>query len=108
MLTINTCFPLPGNKGLFFFFFFSSIKCFKPEKWSHSVVSRLFVTPWTVAHQAPQSMEFSRQEYWSGLPFPVIPNSCHLRNSRQKIDLFRFLTLMLFHKCLGVLLIVVF
>ena len=31
---------------------------------------QLFVTPWTVAHQAPPSMEFSRQEYWSGLPFP--------------------------------------
>ena len=31
---------------------------------------RLFVTPWTVAHQAPPSMEFSKQEYWSGLPFP--------------------------------------
>ena len=31
---------------------------------------RLFVTPWTVAHEAPPSMEFSRQEYWSGLPFP--------------------------------------
>ena len=31
---------------------------------------RLFVTPWTVVYQAPQSMEFSRQEYWSGLPFP--------------------------------------
>ena len=31
---------------------------------------RLFVIPWTVAHQAPPSMEFSRQEYWSGLPFP--------------------------------------
>ena len=30
---------------------------------------RLFVTPWTVAHQAPPSMESSRQEYWSGLPF---------------------------------------
>ena len=29
-----------------------------------------FVTPWTVASQAPLSMEFSRQEYWSGLPFP--------------------------------------
>ena len=29
----------------------------------------LFVTPWTVAHQAPLSMESSRQEYWSGLPF---------------------------------------
>ena len=28
------------------------------------------MTLWTVAHQAPQSMEFSRQEYWSGLPFP--------------------------------------
>ena len=30
---------------------------------------RLFVTPWTVAYQAPLSMGFSRQEYWSGLPF---------------------------------------
>ena len=30
---------------------------------------RIFVTPWTVACQAPLSMEFSRQEYWSGLPF---------------------------------------
>ena len=30
----------------------------------------LFATPWTVAHQVPLSMEFSRQEYWSGLPFP--------------------------------------
>ena len=28
------------------------------------------VTPWTGAHQAPRSMGFSRQEYWSGLPFP--------------------------------------
>ena len=31
---------------------------------------RLFVTLWTVAHQAPLSMGYSRQEYWSGLPFP--------------------------------------
>ena len=31
---------------------------------------RLFATPWTVAHQAHLSMEFSRQEYWNGLPFP--------------------------------------
>ena len=29
---------------------------------------RLFATPWTVAHQAPPSMGFSRQEYWSGVP----------------------------------------
>ena len=32
--------------------------------------ARLFETLWTVAHQAPPSMRFSRQEYWSGLPFP--------------------------------------
>ena len=31
---------------------------------------RLFATPWTIAHQAPLSMGFSRQEYWSRLPFP--------------------------------------
>ena len=38
-------------------------------KWSRLVVSDS-ATPCTVAHQAPPSMEFSRQEYWSGLPFP--------------------------------------
>ena len=31
---------------------------------------QLFATPWTVAYQAPPSMGFFRQEYWSGLPFP--------------------------------------
>ena len=38
------------------------------------VLSRiqLFVTPWTIACQASPSMEFSRQEYWSGLPFPTL------------------------------------
>ena len=36
---------------------------------SHSVVSQLFAIQWTVALQAHLSMEFSRQEYWSGLPF---------------------------------------
>ena len=35
---------------------------------------RLFATPWTVAYQAPSSMGFSRQEYWSGLPFPSPEN----------------------------------
>ena len=33
---------------------------------------RLFAIPWTVAGRAPLSMEFSRQEYWSGLPFPSL------------------------------------
>ena len=44
------------------------------EMWNLRVKSlcpvQLFVTPWTVAHQAPPSIEFPRQEYWSGLPFP--------------------------------------
>ena len=31
---------------------------------------QLFANPWTIAHQAPLSMGFSRQEHWSGLPFP--------------------------------------
>ena len=43
-------------------------------KWKVKVVSLsrvwLLVTPWTVAHQAPPSMGFSRQEYWSGVPLP--------------------------------------
>ena len=36
---------------------------------------RLFATPWTTAGQAPLSMKFSKQEYWSGLPFPT-PGDC--------------------------------
>ena len=38
---------------------------------------RLFAIPWSIVHQAPLSVGFSRQEYWSGLPFPspgVLPN----------------------------------
>ena len=37
---------------------------------SHFSRVRLFVTSWTVAHQTPLSMGFSRQDYWSGLPCP--------------------------------------
>ena len=37
-------------------------------KWLRHV--QLFATPWTIAYQAPLSMELSRQEYWRGLPFP--------------------------------------
>ena len=36
---------------------------------------RLFTTPWTAAHQAPPSMGFSRQEYWSGVPLPSLRES---------------------------------
>ena len=51
---------------------------------------RLFATPWNVAYQAPPSMKFSRQEYWSRLPFPspgdlpdpgVEPESLHCRQT---------------------------
>ena len=44
------------------FFFFPEVKMFNHV--------RLFATPWAVACQAPLSMEFSKQGYWSGLPFP--------------------------------------
>ena len=47
-------------------------RCFTNLKWKVRSLSRvrLFVTPWTVAYQAPLSMGFSSQECWSGLPFP--------------------------------------
>ena len=53
-------------------------------KWKVKVKSfshvRLYATPWTVAHQAPLSMEFSREEYWSGVPLlsPKIKNNGYL------------------------------
>ena len=43
------------------------LKVYKCSSLSHA---QLFATPRTAAHQAPLSMRFSRQEYWSGLPFP--------------------------------------
>ena len=48
-------------------------------RWLHTcMLSRvwLFVTPWTVAHQAPLSMGFPRQEYWNGLRFPPPGDLC--------------------------------
>ena len=49
--------------------------CLKERKVKMKSFSRvrLFVTPWTIAYQAPPSMGFSRQEYWSGLPVPSPP-----------------------------------
>ena len=47
--------------------FSKKLKLFKVKLLSRV---QLFATPWTVAHQAPPSMGFSRQEYWSELPFP--------------------------------------
>ena len=47
------------------------LQCMKVKVKSLSRV-QLFATPWTVAHQAPPSMGFSRQEYWSGVPLPSL------------------------------------
>ena len=44
---------------------FKSCRCVLSHVWP-------FVTPWSVAHQAPLSMGFPRQEYWNGLPFPSL------------------------------------
>ena len=46
------------------------VSVFQKELESESVSARLCLTLWTEARQAPLSMDFSRQEYWSGLPFP--------------------------------------
>ena len=46
------------------------LQCMKVKSESEVIRVRLFTTPWTAAHQAPLSMGFSRQEYWSGLPLP--------------------------------------
>ena len=42
---------------------------------------RLFMTPWTAVYQAPPPMGFSRQEYWSGLPSPVL-----LQNADEDVE----------------------
>ena len=57
---------LEGNQGIL------SLPALNSSESESEVLScvQLFAAPWTVAHQAPPSMEFSRQEYWSGLPFP--------------------------------------
>ena len=53
----------------------------------------LLVTPWTAAHQAPPSIGFSRQEYWSGLPLPspTVPNkhatNCFNKPNRQMFSI---------------------
>ena len=65
---------LKDTQCLHFFFFESRTKHIYTDvcvSISHSVVSDS-VTPCIIAHQAPLSMEFSRQEYWTGLPFPSL------------------------------------
>ena len=66
-LSLNVIFPLPLSCWGFSFALGHEVSFFGRIQLSPV---RLFVTPWIVAYQAPLSMGFSRQEYWSGLPFP--------------------------------------
>ena len=50
---------------------------------------RLLATPWTSAYQASQSMGFSRQEYWSGVPLPFLKKAIsHLNEQVYSLNLF--------------------
>ena len=55
-------------------------------------------TPWTIAYQAALSMEFSRQEYWSGLPFPFSRGSSQPRDRNPGLPHYRQTTYSLSHQ----------
>ena len=62
----------PWGFSFFFFFFFLvlPVYCYQPISFHPRAHMLSHVIPWTSACQTPLSMDFSRQEYWSGLPFP--------------------------------------
>ena len=57
---------------------------------------RLLATPWTAAHQAPPSMGFSRQEYWSGVPLPS-PKVCYIHARKYYLMIQRIELLLISH-----------
>ena len=62
------------------------LQCMKVKSESEVAQScRLLATPWTAAHQAPLSMGFSRQEYWSGVPLPSPKDRIHVLNLSLKL-----------------------
>ena len=75
-LSTTKLYPEPFNKQLFCFFayFFLDLHLYSIPIYRYTVCSfscvQLFAAPWTIACQAPLSVGLSRQEYWSGLPFP--------------------------------------
>ena len=69
--------PIPGILGKWVAISFSNAWKWKVKMKLLSCV-RLFATPWTAAYQAPPSMGFSRQEYWSGVPLPS-PKGCTIK-----------------------------
>ena len=56
--------------SFFFFFLVLPVYCYQPTSLHPPAHMFSHVIPWTSARQTPLSMDFSRQEYWSGLPFP--------------------------------------
>ena len=78
--SLDSCIPGLMVLQKWLFFFFKQVNYDKVYQMHACMLSlvQLFVTLWAVAHQAPLSMEFSRQEYWNGLSFPPsgdLPNS---------------------------------
>ena len=63
---------------------FSNARKWKVKRKSLSHI-RLLETPWTAAYQAPQSMGFSRQEYWSGVPLPSLAMNTNLGKLQEKV-----------------------
>ena len=75
---MHTCMNVKVNEKLLIYFSGSPQTWIQENVLSHFSRVGLFVILWTVACQAPLSMGFSRQEHWSGLPFPApgdLPNS---------------------------------
>ena len=72
---LRSSFCLLSPEGFFlsfFFFLVLPLYCYQPISLHHHAHILSHVTPWTAAHQAPLSMDFCRQEYQSGLPFPSL------------------------------------
>ena len=67
------------------------VYCYQPISLHPHAHMLSHVTPWTAARQAPLSMDFSRQEYWSGLPFPSPENGLLKHMFGHLIQKFQFL-----------------
>ena len=72
---------------LFFFFLVLPVYCYQPISLHPRAHMLSHIIPWTSACQTPLSMDFSRQKYWSGLPFPS-PTHAFLIALVQKLLLF--------------------
>ena len=77
-----------------------AISFFNVWKWKVKVkllsCVRLFATPWSTAYQAPSSMGFSRQEYWSGVPLPSLMDGvrdCHIEGSKSEQEKYHIISL---------------